>query len=72
MYPNLRLCEHVPRSNLERGGSSSPGEEHFKYSKICCLSTPVSARESPSLEASPSPVIMEHDETEEDETPVNM
>ena len=125
-FTRRNSSEHVPRSDLERGGSSSPGEDHFKYSRICsppgsplsplydhlptltqalekrqekparmksppctdlliapfdirsrrnisqpCLSTPVSARESPSLEASPSPVIMEHDETEEDETPIN-
>ena len=125
-FTRKNSSERIPRSDLERSGSSSPGEDHFKYSRICsppgsplsplydhlptltqalekrrekptrmkspprtdlltapfdirsrrnisqpCLSTPVSARESPSLETSPSPVIMEHDETEEDETPVN-
>ena len=128
-FTRRKSSEHVPRSDLERSGSSSPGEDHFKYSKISspptsplsplydhlptltqdsekrrelnqqparmrsppridlltapfdirskrnisqpCLSTPVSARESPSVETSPSPVIMEHDETEEEETPVN-
>ena len=128
-FTRRQSSEHAPRSDLERSGSSSPGEDHFKYSKISsppgsplsplydhlptlthdsekrreikqqparmrsppridlltapfdirskrnisqpCLSTPVSARESPSVETSPSPVIMEHDETEEDETPIN-
>ena len=51
----------------------SPFEARFKRRNISqpCLSTPASARESPCLEASPSPVIMELSETEEDNTPVN-